>query len=232
MTTSPNLFSIYRSLFSIPPSPYGHSSHYDLSARLSYSSSYFSSSSFNNDTNHPKLAHPFHFLNRTDAGKHLAAHPNIQKYSQSDLLAAEGATTKFKAAQESTNPAEPSPYTIVLALPRGGVPVAYPIAESLKCPLDLLIVRKLGLPYYEEVAMGAISIGDVVYLNKGFIKQSRVSQSDLTKVMDKEVSSWFVWLAAIWDEGTCGGILLTRENLVCSFSERGTSPSKRQVQSG
>ncbi|KAJ3416315.1 hypothetical protein HDV05_002255 [Chytridiales sp. JEL 0842] len=139
------------------------------------------------DTADPK-SHHYHihhessyyiFANRVDAGKRLASHPSITKYTNSPLLAAQGATE-----QEFTNKSNAA--TIVLALPRGGTPVAYPIAEALKSPLDLLIVRKLGLPYYEEVAMGAISIGDVAYLNRPFIRQSSVSEADIQKVMRKE----------------------------------------------
>ena len=51
------------------------------------------------------------------------------------------------------------PDTIVLALPRGGVPVAYEIAEALHVPLDVFVVRKLGLPWQEELAMGALASG-------------------------------------------------------------------------
>ena len=53
---------------------------------------------------------------------------------------------------------------IVLGLPRGGVPVAYPIADILKCPLDVVVVRKLGVPWHREVAMGAMAYcgGEVI----------------------------------------------------------------------
>jgi putative phosphoribosyl transferase len=54
---------------------------------------------------------------------------------------------------------------IVLALPRGGVPVAYEVAEALQAPLDVFIVRKLGLPGHEEFAMGAIASGGVMVMN-------------------------------------------------------------------
>ena len=54
---------------------------------------------------------------------------------------------------------------IVLALPRGGVPVGYEVAHALGLPLDVLIVRKLGMPGHEELAMGAIASGDVRVLN-------------------------------------------------------------------
>ena len=58
---------------------------------------------------------------------------------------------------------------LVLALPRGGVPVAYEIAEALGAPLDLFLVRKLGTPGHEELAMGAIASGGVRGLNDDVI---------------------------------------------------------------
>ena len=57
---------------------------------------------------------------------------------------------------------------IVLALPRGGVPVAYEVAVALSVPLDIFIVRKLGVPGYEELAMGAIASGGTVIFNEPF----------------------------------------------------------------
>src|SRR3979490_245416 len=51
------------------------------------------------------------------------------------------------------------PDVIVLALPRGGVPVAYEVARALRAPLDVFVVRKLGVPGYEELAMGAVATG-------------------------------------------------------------------------
>src|SRR5690606_3445719 len=54
---------------------------------------------------------------------------------------------------------------IVMGLPRGGVPVAYEVAVALNAPLDLLMVRKLGLPRHKEFAMGAIAHGGVRILN-------------------------------------------------------------------
>jgi predicted phosphoribosyltransferase len=53
------------------------------------------------------------------------------------------------------------PDVLVLALPRGGVPVAYEVARALNAPLDVFLVRKLGVPGYEELAMGAIATGGV-----------------------------------------------------------------------
>ncbi len=59
--------------------------------------------------------------------------------------------------------------TSVLALPRGGVPVAFEIARALVCPLDVFVVRKVGVPGYEELAMGAIATGDARVLNDDVI---------------------------------------------------------------
>ncbi len=75
---------------------------------------------------------------------------------------------------------------IALALPRGGVPVAYEIAQSFHIPLDVMIVRKLGLPFHPEVAMGAISVGNVQILNQELIRQLQISEQELNSVLRKE----------------------------------------------
>jgi len=62
------------------------------------------------------------------------------------------------------------PDVIVLALPRGGVPVAYEVARALEAPLDVYLVRKLGVPGQEELAMGAIATGGVVVLNEPVVR--------------------------------------------------------------
>jgi putative phosphoribosyl transferase len=64
---------------------------------------------------------------------------------------------------------------VVLALPRGGVPVGYEIARKLNLPLDIFIVRKLGAPFYEELAMGAIASGGVRVLNEEVIRQLKIT---------------------------------------------------------
>src|SRR5918994_3677690 len=61
------------------------------------------------------------------------------------------------------------PDVLVLALPRGGVPVAYEVARALGAPLDVFLVRKLGVPGREELAMGAIATGDVLVLNEDIV---------------------------------------------------------------
>src|SRR5439155_8595218 len=68
------------------------------------------------------------------------------------------------------------PYLLVLALPRGGVPVAYEVARRLQAPLDVFLVRKLGLPGYEELAMGALASGGVRVINQDVVGQFRVAQ--------------------------------------------------------
>jgi putative phosphoribosyl transferase len=64
---------------------------------------------------------------------------------------------------------------VVLALPRGGVPVAYQVARALNAPLDVFVVRKLGVPGHEELAMGAIASGDVRVLNQDVLAWYRLS---------------------------------------------------------
>src|SRR4030088_1164704 len=63
------------------------------------------------------------------------------------------------------------PDVIVLALPRGGVPVAYEVARALGAPLDVFVVRKLGVPGYEELAMGAVATGGVRVLNDQLVNR-------------------------------------------------------------
>jgi len=75
---------------------------------------------------------------------------------------------------------------LIFALPRGGVPVGYEVAKALKVELDVLVVRKLGLPSQPEVAMGAISSGDAIYLNQRVIDRAKVSQSQIDAVLETE----------------------------------------------
>ena len=86
-------------------------------------------------TTHPTIL-PFH--DRFDAGRRLAQH--VTAYAG-------------------------RPDVLVLGLPRGGVPVAYEVAKALAAPLDVFLVRKLGMPGYEELAMGAVATGGVRVLN-------------------------------------------------------------------
>lgn len=79
------------------------------------------------------------------------------------------------------------PDTIVLALPRGGVPVAYEIARTLALPLDLLTVRKLGLPLHAELAMGAIASGGVRVLNRDVVAIHGIDEATLDEVAQREL---------------------------------------------
>lgn len=99
------------------------------------------------------------FLDRQDAGRQLAAR----------LLERHG-----------------WPDTTVLALPRGGVPVAYEVAYALRAPLDVFLVRKLGLPGHEEVAMGAIASGGVRVLNDDLVRRAGVSERTIAAVEARE----------------------------------------------
>ena len=92
------------------------------------------------------------------------------------LLAAELTTLKF--------PENP----IVLALPRGGLPVGLEVAKTLRAPLDVVIVRKLGVPWQPELAMGAIASGSVQTLDHDLIRALGVSREEIDAIIAKERS--------------------------------------------
>jgi erythromycin esterase-like protein/predicted phosphoribosyltransferase len=99
------------------------------------------------------------FPNRTDAGRQLA--DRLLEYAnRSDV--------------------------IVLALPRGGLPVAHEVAARLKAPLDVFLVRKLGVPGHPELAMGAIAAGGVAVLSEGLIKQLGIPRALVDQVAARE----------------------------------------------
>ncbi|WP_304589928.1 phosphoribosyltransferase family protein [Burkholderia anthina] len=75
---------------------------------------------------------------------------------------------------------------VVLALPRGGVPVAFPVAVALRAPLDVLVVRKLGAPSDPEFAMGAIATGGAVHLQRSAIRTLGVTGAQLADVIARE----------------------------------------------
>ncbi|MDB6024718.1 MAG: phosphoribosyltransferase [Verrucomicrobiales bacterium] len=78
------------------------------------------------------------------------------------------------------------PEAMVLALPRGGVPVAYEIASELHLPLHVFVVRKLGVPGHEELAMGAVASGGTYFLNRPIVQQLGVSDRRIEAVLDDE----------------------------------------------
>lgn len=100
------------------------------------------------------------FRDRADAGKRLAE--RLRHYANRDDV-------------------------IVLALPRGGVPVAYEVARALDVPLDVFLVRKLGFPGQEELAMGAIASGGVRVLNTSLLRRLHVSMDTVEAVAANEL---------------------------------------------
>ena len=79
------------------------------------------------------------------------------------------------------------PDLLVLALPRGGVPVAYEVARALGAPLDVFLVRKLGLPGHEELAMGAIASGGVRVLNQDVVNVLQIPEKLIDRVAEAEI---------------------------------------------
>ena len=75
---------------------------------------------------------------------------------------------------------------VVLGLPRGGVPVAFEVAGELGAPLDVIVVRKLGLPAQPELAMGAMGEGGILIINHEVVRRSRVSPEDLAAAEQRE----------------------------------------------
>ena len=99
------------------------------------------------------------FKNRSEAGRFLAQ----------------------KLAEYTNNP-----NVIVLALPRGGVAVAFEVAEALKAPLDIFVVRKLGVPGYDELAMGAIASGGIRVLNSKVVDYLDIPDEMIERVAARE----------------------------------------------
>ena len=102
---------------------------------------------------------PLRFADRRDAGAILASHLHMYR-GRNDL--------------------------VVLALPRGGVPVAYEVARSLNAPLDVLIVRKLGAPGHAEFAIGAIAGGGITVLDEEVIAANRIPARVLDAIVQRE----------------------------------------------
>jgi predicted phosphoribosyltransferase len=99
------------------------------------------------------------FRDRTDAGRRLAA--RLSAYAN-------------------------RPDVIVLGLPRGGVPVALEVAAALHAPLDVCLVRKLGVPGYAELAMGAVAAGGVEVLNEDLVRELRISAQAIEQAAASE----------------------------------------------
>src|SRR5712672_3637376 len=101
------------------------------------------------------------FLNRTEAGRLLAE--KLEKYANRNDV-------------------------VVLGLPRGGVPVAYEVAKRLNAPLDVFIVRKLGVPGFEELAAGAIASGGVRVLNEDVVRAIPYATEAIEAVTARETA--------------------------------------------
>jgi predicted phosphoribosyltransferase len=91
-----------------------------------------------------------------------------------------------KLAQQLTRYANRSD-VVVLALPRGGVPVAYEVALALNAPLDIFTVRKLGVPGHEELAMGAIATGGARVINQDIVRMFNIPQGMVEAVVKSEL---------------------------------------------
>jgi predicted phosphoribosyltransferase len=76
---------------------------------------------------------------------------------------------------------------IVLGIPRGGVPVAFEVARELNLPLDIFMVRKLGVPGYEELAMGAVASGGTVVVNESVVQEFDISPETLEAAAQREL---------------------------------------------
>ena len=110
-------------------------------------------------------------------GKQMGVKPRFQDRSEAGkILAAHVA----KAVDD--------PDIIVLALPRGGVPVAFEVARSLRAPMDIYVVRKLGLPGEEELAIGAIASGGVRVLNRALIAHLQTPQELIERVTAEQAA--------------------------------------------
>lgn len=88
-------------------------------------------------------------------------------------------------AQELTDYADRSD-VIVLALPRGGVPVAYEVAAALAAPLDVFVVKKLGAPHNEELAIGALASDGICFIDRGTVTQLRITESQIAGIIERE----------------------------------------------
>ncbi len=80
------------------------------------------------------------------------------------------------------------PDTVVLGLPRGGVPVAFEVASALDAPLDVIVVRKLGVPFQPELAMGAVGEEGVLVLNPDVVRLAHVSEAEMASVERRELA--------------------------------------------
>src|SRR2546426_6441960 len=79
------------------------------------------------------------------------------------------------------------PDVLVLALPRGGVPVGFEVAKALGAPLDVFVVRKLGVPGHRELAMGAVASGGVLVLDENLIRSLGIGKAEIEETVAAEL---------------------------------------------
>ena len=101
-----------------------------------------------------------HFRDRADAGRQLGKALKLKYGGRQDV--------------------------VVLALPRGGVPVAYEVAQALDAPLDVFVVRKLGVPGHEELAMGAIATGGAIVFNDEVVNNLGIPKFAIDRAIERE----------------------------------------------
>ncbi|WP_413542435.1 phosphoribosyltransferase [Citricoccus nitrophenolicus] len=120
------------------------------------------------------------FTDRYDAGRQLAA--LLASRGRSPVPGAGG----IREQQVTAGVGPSSGTTVVLGLPRGGVPVAEVVARELGAPLDVIMVRKLGVPVHPELAMGAIGEGGLRVLDESIVRHFAVAEAELAEVQARE----------------------------------------------
>jgi putative phosphoribosyl transferase len=148
------------------------------------------------------------FRDRAEAGRQLAA--RLQRYSGRDDV-------------------------VVLGLPRGGVPVAYEVAKALDAPLGVFVVRKIGVPGHEELAMGAIASGGVLVLDENLVRALGVDTAQLERSIGLELNELARREAAYGGELrdlTGKTVILVDDGLATGSTMRAAAEAVRQSNPG
>ena len=150
------------------------------------------------------------FADRIDAGQRLGA--NLREFAGRECGGVE---------------------TVVLALPRGGVPVAYHVAKALGSPLDVFVVRKLGAPQQPELAMGAIASGGVCVINDEVMRALHITPEQLAETAERETRelerrerAYRGDRAPVDVEGKC--VLLVDDGVATGYTMRAAVAALRQ----
>jgi putative phosphoribosyl transferase len=110
----------------------------------------------------------------------------LPRVREADIPIFQNRSQAGRVLAEQVKAAIPDDDSLVLALPRGGVPVGFEVARALPADLDIFLVRKLGMPGEEELALGAIASGGVRVLNRELISYLRVSQATVEQITARE----------------------------------------------